>query len=312
MAVCGFNDDEILNGDNHDDCIEIQRGQKTVQVPCTFNRCKNYSVKIPRQVTEQVPRTVRYTDFVSRSKRVPYTFNRSERRTRMYNRTYQVPVTETKTRMVPVTTKVAKTVMVPKTVYVDVTTEVPQQYTTMKMETRSKQIPVPYFVNVPETRYNTVTEKVPVQRTKVQMENVTKTVYDTQVRQRWEPETVMCSKSIPVYNVRSKPPPPCRNEDDFTYGEVMSNDFGGSSFQSGVEAVSTGIPMDYDSGLNGTGLNLTECSTGNCPVIDPDVADDFLAMDTNNDGVLSYDEIMAGIRSNQSYGSVASNGRMLY
>jgi len=198
MAACGLGD-----SGNCEDCVQIIRNTKTVQVPCTVNKYQKYTVKVPRQVTEQVPRTIRYTDFESRQKQVPYTDYRSERRTRMETQKYQVPVTTTHTRMVPVTKKV------PKTVYVDVTTQVPKSYKKTVMQTRKRQVPVPYFVNVPETKYRTVTEQVPVQKTKVQMDTVTKTVYDTKVRTRCVPETKIVSKQIPVYNVVAKPAPPC-------------------------------------------------------------------------------------------------------
>jgi len=181
----------------------VVRNMKTIQVPCTRNACKSYTVKVPRQVTEQVPRSVRYTDYESRSKQVAYTVNRSEKRTRMETQKYNVPITTTNTRMVPVTKKV------PKTIYVDVTTQIPQNYTTTTMLTRERQVPVPYFVNIPETKYRTVTEQVPVQRTKVQMDIINKTVYDTQVRTRCFPETKMVAKQIPVYNVVAKSAPPC-------------------------------------------------------------------------------------------------------
>jgi len=295
MAVCGFNDDELLNG--HEDCIDISRSSKTVQVPCTFNRMKQYTVKVPRQVTEQRPRTVQYTDMVNRTKSVPYTVNRSERRTRMETQSYQVPVTNTHTRMVPVTKKVAKTVMVPKTVYVDVTSQVPQQYTTTKMETRTKQVPVPYFVNVLETRYRTVTEQVPVQRTKVQMDTVSKTVYDTQMRQRCVPETQMCSKTIPVYNVRSKPPPPCRNGTD--YGSAQDS----GDYESGMNDYTADQSMEnYGTGFadaeqgpvsGNMGMIDTGCGNGDCSVVDPGIMDDFVNLDKNADGFISYDELAA-------------------
>jgi len=195
MAACG--------APQSDDCVQVIADMKTVQVPCTRNNCKTFTVKVPRQVTEQVPRTVQYTDYETRSKQVPYTVNRSERRTRMETQKYTVPVTTTKTRMVPVTKKV------PKTIYVDVTTQVPQTYTTTTMQTRERQVPVPYFVNIPETKYRTVTEQIPVQKTKIEMNTVNKTVYDTQVRTRCVPETKLVSKQIPVYNVVAKPASPC-------------------------------------------------------------------------------------------------------
>jgi len=211
MAACG--------APETDDCVQVVRNMKTVQVPCTRNTYKQYTVKVPRQVTQQVPRTVRYTDYESRSKQVPYTVNRSEKRTRMETQKYTVPVTTTNTRMVPVTKKV------PKTVYVDVTTQVPQQYTTTTMQTRERQVPVPYFVNVPETKYRTVTEQVPVQKTKIEMDTRMKTIYDTQVRTRCVPETKMVSKQIPVYNVVARPAPPCPPGADCGPGGNVMNDF---------------------------------------------------------------------------------------
>jgi len=199
MAACGG----MGQSEDCSDCAQVVRSYKTVQVPCTVNKYKKYSVKVPRQVTKQVPRTVRYTDFESRQKQVPYTDYRSERRTRMETQKYQVPVTTSQIRMVPVTKKV------PKTVYVDVTTQVPKSFKKTVMQTKERQVPVPYYVNVPQTKYRTVTEQVPVQRSKVQMDTVTSTVYDTQVRTRCVPETKIVSKQIPVFNVVPRPAPPC-------------------------------------------------------------------------------------------------------
>jgi len=214
MAACGFSQNE-----NCDDCVQVVRNTKTVQVPCTVNKYKQYTVKVPRQVTEQVPRTVQYTDFESRQKQVPYTDYRSERRTRMETQKYQVPVTTTHTRMVPVTKKV------PKTVYVNVTTQVPKSYTKTTMQTKEKQVPVPYYVNVPQTKYHTVTEQVPVQKSKVQMDTVIKTVYDTQVRTRCVPETKIVTKQIPVYNVVAKPAPPVPRDVGTGAGYGVVSDF---------------------------------------------------------------------------------------
>jgi len=169
MAACGFGDTS--------DCVQVVRDMKTVQIPCTTNKYETYTVKVPRQVTEQVPRNVSYTDFESRQKQVPYTVTKSEQRMRMETQKYQVPVTK--------------------------------HFTKVVMETRERQVPVPYFVNVPETKYRTVTEQVPVQKTKVEMDSVTKTVFDTQTKTRCVPETKMVTKQIPVFSVVPKPAPPC-------------------------------------------------------------------------------------------------------
>merc|ERR1712060_375766 len=76
-----------------------------------------------------------------------------------------------------------------------------------------KQGSVPYYVNVPETKYRTESYQVPVQRSKVQMDTVTKTVYDTKVQRRCIPQTRICAKEIPVYNVVAKPCGDCSAND---------------------------------------------------------------------------------------------------
>jgi len=187
MAACGSGQD-----DDCDDCVQVVRDTKTVQIPCTRNTYKQYTVKVPRQITTQVPKTVTYTDYETRQKQVPYMVNRSERRIRMETQKFQVPVTTYYKRTV--------------------------------METRERQVPVPYYVNVPETKYRTLTERVPVQKTKVQMDDVVKTVYDTETRTRCVPETKIITKKIPVYNVVAKPAPPCPQDTD--YGSDIMNNFG--------------------------------------------------------------------------------------
>jgi len=188
MAACGASNQPP----SCDDCLEVVKSTKTVKVPCKYTTYKQYTVKVPRQVKEQVPRTIQYTDYETRQKQVPYTVNRSERRTRMETQKYQVPVKKC--------------------------------YTVM--ETREKQVPVPYYVNVPETKYRNESYQVPVQRSKVHMDTVVKTVYDTQVRRRCVPQTRMCSKELPVYNVVAKPCGDCPADDivdDFNRMDVNGN-----------------------------------------------------------------------------------------
>jgi len=176
MAACGAGQTD------NNDCVQLVREMKTATVPCTRNVYQKYTVKVPRQVKEQVPRNVTYTDYETVSKQVPVTINKPERRVRMETQKYQVPVT--------------------------------RYYKKTVMETRERQVPVPYIVNHPETQYRTVNEKVPVQRTKVQMEDVMKTVYDIETRTRCVPETRMVSKQIPVYKVITQAPKPCPLIDD--------------------------------------------------------------------------------------------------
>merc|ERR1719177_89086 len=94
------------------------------------------------------------------------------------------------------------------------------------MQTRERQVPVPYYVNVPETKYRTVTEQVPIQKSKVEMDTVTKTVYDSQVRTRCIPETKMITKQIPVYSVVARPAPSCPlDEEPSTVDHGVVDDF---------------------------------------------------------------------------------------
>jgi len=217
MAACTSS--QIIHGNDcvGEDCAQVVRNIRTVTIPCTKNTYKQYTVKVPRQVTQQVPRTVMYTDYESRSKQVPYTVNRSERRYRMEKQTYQVPVDK----------YFRKTVM----------------------ETREKQVPVPYYVNVPETKYRTVTENIPVQKTRVEMQNVVKTVYDSQTRTRCVPETKIVRKQIPVYRVVARPAPPCPNDHDCdnkeneaiaSFAAADTNNDGVISFEEFTEARAKG------------------------------------------------------------------------
>merc|ERR1719437_240246 len=135
MASCGSYGNvptplpEPDNGDC-EDCVQVVKTTKKVRVPCHKNTFKQYTVKVPRQVTQQVPKTVNYTAMEMKSEQVPYQCMKSEQRTRMQNQSYQVPVQKTTTKMVSVTKKV------PKTIYVDVTTQVP--YQCMKSEQRTR------------------------------------------------------------------------------------------------------------------------------------------------------------------------------
>merc|ERR1719361_1137240 len=125
-----------------------------------MNQYKQYTVKVPRQYTEKVARNVTFTTMENRTRQVPYTVQKPVERVRMEKQSFQVPVQKMATRMVPVTRKV------PKTIYVDVTTQVPQQYTTTTMECRTKQVPIKFTQMVPETRTRQETYQVPVEKQK--------------------------------------------------------------------------------------------------------------------------------------------------
>lgn len=230
-------------GGDCEDCVQVVKNWKTVQVPCTRNTYKQYTIKVPRQVTEQVPRTVKFTKMEKRQKTVPYQVTRMENRTKFQTINMKVPVTKTVTKM----HKVVK--RVPKTIYVNVTSMEPRQETVTEMQNRSKQIKIPYQVPVKETKFRNVTYEEPVTMQKTVIDKVTKTVFDTQVRTRCEPKTSMVSKRIPVYNVVARPPAPC--PPDMPCGQNNSGGGGG-----------------------GGGM----------------YAQEFQALDTNNDGQMSLQE----------------------
>jgi len=203
MATCGSYGNAPVADADCEDCVQVVRTTKRVQVPCTRNSYKQYTIKVPRQVTEERPRTVNYTVSETRHRSVPYQVQRPIQKTRLETQAYQVPKTVTNTRMVNVTKKV------PKTIYVDVVTQVPQQYTTTVMESKTRQVRIPYTDMITETKYRNEQYQVPVSKSKTVMDKVVKTVYDTQVRTQCVPETKMVTKEIPVYNVVARPTKPC-------------------------------------------------------------------------------------------------------
>jgi len=205
----------ISDCDDCDDCVQLVRTVKRVQVPCTRPQYSQYTVKVPRTVMEQVPRTVNYTEQETRTRQVPYTVNREETRFRAEQQSYSVPKVITKTRMVNVTKKV------PKTIYVDVVTQEPQSYQETISETKYRQVRIPYKVNIPETRYRVENYSVPVTKSRTVMDNVSKTVYDMQVRNRCTQVTKMVTKEVPVYRVVTKPPAPCAGGDCEPCAQVL-------------------------------------------------------------------------------------------
>merc|ERR1719479_729646 len=190
-------------GDDCDDCVDLKVSTQKVTVPCTRNTYKQYSIKVPRQVREKIPRTVKYVDMEKRTKQVPYTTNRTETRYRNDVQTYQEPVTRQVTKMVSVKSKE------PRTIMVDVVKQVPKTEMKTTMVNKTKNVRVPYQVNLKETKYSTVTEQVPVNKTKVVVEDRVRTVFDTQVKTKCVPVTKMVSKQIPVYTVVAKPAGSC-------------------------------------------------------------------------------------------------------
>merc|ERR1719505_201012 len=46
--------------------VDLKVSTQKVTVPCTRNTYKQYSIKVPRQVREKIPRTVKYVDMEKR------------------------------------------------------------------------------------------------------------------------------------------------------------------------------------------------------------------------------------------------------
>merc|ERR1719281_1658453 len=201
--------------------VDLKVSSRRVTVPCTRNTYKQYTVRVPRQVREKVPRTVKYVDMEKRTKTVPYTVNRTETRYRNEMQTYQEPVSYQATRMVSVKSKQ------PRTIYVDVVKQVPKTEMKTTMVSKQKQIRVPYTVNLKETKYQTYTEQVPVNKQKVVIEDRVRTVYDSQVRTRCVPVTKMVTKTIPVYNAVAKPAGRCPPDTECGQGYGAGGGMGG-------------------------------------------------------------------------------------
>jgi len=97
--------------------------------------------------------------------------------------------------MVKVTKKV------PKTVYVDVVTEEPQESTVMVPETRTRKIKVPYQKEIVDQQIRKITETIPVTKYRTEYDTVSKTVYEDSWQTKLVPVTKIVRKEIPVYQV---------------------------------------------------------------------------------------------------------------
>jgi len=190
--------EEPYGGSN--DCFKVVRSTKRLEIPCTRNEYWNYKVKVPKEMTRQVPRRVEYTDYEVLERQEPYIVKRCETAYREEDQQYTVQVPKTVTRMVEVKKKV------PKTVYVEVMVDEPREVTIMTPETRKRRVKVPYQKEVVEQKYRTVKESIPVRKFRTEYDTVTNTVYVDEMRTKMVPVTKLVHKDIPVYNV-------VRNED---------------------------------------------------------------------------------------------------
>jgi len=182
------------------DCFRVVRSSKFLEIPCTINEYRKQKVRVAKQVSDQVPRRVEYTEYETRERQEPYTVKRFETAYREEDQEYTVQVPKKVKRMVKVNKKI------PKTVYVDVLVEEPRFETIMIPETRNRRVKVPYQKEVVDQKYRTIKESVPVIKYRTEYDTVSKTVYEDEWRTRVVPVTKLVKKELPVYNV-------VRNED---------------------------------------------------------------------------------------------------
>jgi len=185
--------EEPYGGNN--DCFKVVRSTKRLEIPCTRNEYQNYKVRVPKEMTRQVPRRVEYTDYEVRERQEPYIVKRFETAYREEDQQYTVQVPKTVTKMVKVKKKV------PKTVFVEVVVEEPREVTIMAPETRKRRVKVPYQKEVVEQKYRTVKESVPVKKFRTEFDTVTNMVYEDQWKTEVVPVTKLVHKELPVYNV---------------------------------------------------------------------------------------------------------------
>jgi len=177
-----------------DDCVQVIRTVKRVVVPCKRKVIKNVTVQVPKTVMDKIPKQMPYTDVEKRVRSVPYVTQREEVRYTTTNQSYSTLVPKVQTKMVPVTRRV------PKTVWVNETTAVPQQETVMVPTIRNRNIRIPYKVQIPQTKYRNETYHVPVTKYKTVYQDVPKTIYEPRTKQQCTTVTKMVSKDIPVYS----------------------------------------------------------------------------------------------------------------
>merc|ERR550525_936883 len=158
---------------------------KQVRVPCHRNEYKQFTVRVPKQVTETVPQTIRWTEQEKRCKQVAVKEFRKEKRVKYVNQKITVPDVKCVTKMVKITKKV------PKTIYVDVTTQEPKQEIIHGTKTIHKTVTIPFDSCTPVTSYKTINYQVPVQRSKIKMVQKTKTIMEPQIRTKVVPKVTM-------------------------------------------------------------------------------------------------------------------------
>jgi len=182
----------------NNECFDIVKSKKTVTVPCTRNICESYTVKVPKTKSVTVNKQVPYTDYETRTKQVPYQYLERQTVVRKVPTCRTIPVTKnvcTTVRRKPLAAlfsggRACYKKKCPRTVYVTKRCCEPRQF----------------CQSVPKTGWKTIQEKVPVQKMKNTQEVQYKTEYVPEVRRRTRQVTKMVTKTVPVYNIVTKPP----------------------------------------------------------------------------------------------------------
>jgi len=186
------------------ECFDIVKSSQTYTVPCTRSVREAYTINVAKQKAITVNKQVPYIDYETRSEQVPYQYVDRQTVTR------NVPTCRT----VPMIKNVCTSVrsrrrglgfgrrcyvkkMCPKTVYVN------------QKSCQQRR----FCQSIPRTGWRTVKKSVPVKKFRNETDVQYKTERVPEVRYRTRTVTKMVNKTVPVYNVVTKPQTGAQQQD---------------------------------------------------------------------------------------------------
>lgn len=278
------------------ECFDIVKSSQTYTVPCTRSVCEAYTVKIPKTKAITVNKQVPYIDYETQTEQVPYQYVQRQTVTRNVPTCRTVPMVKSVCTSVPTKRRgigfgrrcyVKK--KCPRTVYVS------QKCCEQRQ----------FCQSIPRTGWKTVQKSVPVQKFRNETEVKYKTEMVPEVRYRTRTSTKMVNKTVPVFNVVTKPQNiaqprdilvqtiPARVESTALQplNIVSNNTIAQSSAVKGFcpELDSQAMIPEITSGVvtSSNGYNGIQQVHETAAVVS-----DFNRIDKNGDGMLSYGEVV--------------------
>jgi len=279
------------------ECFDIVKSSQTFTLPCTRQVREAYTVQVPKFKAFTINKQVPYIDYETQTKQVPYQYVDRQTITRNVPTCRTVPMVKNVCTTVPARRRgfsfgrpcyVKK--RCPRTVYVRQRCCEPRKF----------------CQSIPRIGWKSVQESIPVKKFRNETEVKYKTERVPERRYRTRTVTKMVNKTVPVYNVVTKPQPAAQQQDTLVKTIPAPDEqtvlpaltvhssppivYSGAAAGNAAAVGAIGsIAETREVGMTSyNGYNTVQHGYGPTP----EVISDFSRIDRSGDGKLSYGEVL--------------------